>query len=901
MKKSVLSLLMAALLLIGLLAGCGDTDAGKNPEQPKPNQNKPQLTVALNPILVDANNQVTVAYNDVKNAAKEDRAAKTLLTMEQDCGWQWVMRDKTDGWVRRPAYALDKWKNGAGVASDTLYGYGYTADGAVSLAHFAASAQLQGYGSDVLPAAGVLLSLTGAAEEALSYIVPADGVYAIPEGTVTAVQSVGGVKTGFLAEDGTARRGAVRIMVNNTQIFSGSLCNATAAADGVAVSQLSYPTFRDLHLKAGDRLFIAVQLDARANTDADVSVETVWEEGRWVISQRPHQVIKPKDEVTDAISDGSIPLIRDYESTFSVFMPDQISAEEQALITGLSGDMMDTLQALVPLRRPDAPEPEYEIVMGTGVLTGQPGTAAIMEELTARANNANDYIIRLVGNKLYIMGGSVDALRQAVELFMTTFVKDDGGRIPAGYNVKHQPELATITLGGASVGGFTIRTEHYPSYMVQRAAEELQTVLREKTGYLLPVSPLAAAAPHGEKEICIGPMNMAGVKVDRVYDTRFTAGDTAQYMTMPDDGYLDKAESYYEVKLTGDRLVVNGGSSYAVNAAAMLLTEAIKAGQSFAEGFSMTGDYVSDDRSAKYTLTDGYALTWAEEFSYTGVDNAIEAEVKKRWAISDDTTDGPTPQAGGNGWDQQRRPGIYGENWWIHTPANGGSVNPNGYLLEITKKESYGYDAVRLIAKGKWGFRYGIWETRIVMASRNGACSALWTETSAPVQFAGSRNEIDVYENFGRDVFIPNLHTWMDTALANDGHVDHNGCGDMLREEIAPAEGEHFYDTFHYMGMVWTPTRMVFFLDNQLVAETDLTPRRLAAFRTNSGTTIKLANGVGGAKYCEGYNPFDFMGDNVDNFFEVQVIDYTRLYQTDPTGLPELQQSMINFARSYER
>lgn len=142
-------------------------------------------------------------------------------------------------------------------------------------------------------------------------------------------------------------------------------------------------------------------------------------------------------------------------------------------------------------------------------------------------------------------------------------------------------------------------------------------------------------------------------------------------------------------------------------------------------------------------------------------------------------------------WDQQRRPGIYGDTWWVQADATG-----NGYLLEVTKKENYGYDAVRVIGTNKWSFRYGIWETRIVTGTRVGACSAIWSRPASP---GGGTNEFDVYENFGRDYAVPNLHTWDGST-----HIDHNYSGDMERIEIRPVDGEHFYDTFHNIAIRWT-------------------------------------------------------------------------------------------------
>ena len=77
----------------------------------------------------------------------------------------------------------------------------------------------------------------------------------------------------------------------------------------------------------------------------------------------------------------------------------------------------------------------------------------------------------------------------------------------------------------------------------------------------------------------------------------------------------------------------------------------------------------------------------------------------------------------------------------------------DGVLHEITSKADYGYDAVRVATDKTMSYRYGMTEVRMIAATNNGACSAVWTSGYGV-------NEIDVYENFGKDVLRPNLHTF---------------------------------------------------------------------------------------------------------------------------------------------
>ena len=288
----------------------------------------------------------------------------------------------------------------------------------------------------------------------------------------------------------------------------------------------------------------------------------------------------------------------------------------------------------------------------------------------------------------------------------------------------------------------------------------------------------------------------------------------------------------------------------------------------------MTGTYTDKD----YSLGNGYGLTWYDDFTgdYAKNGNKINA---KNWISSGDTSKGPYYELSkvldkiangiGGPWfthadneeipegyameGDQTRPGKEGENFFLRDDC----------LVEITRKSATGYEAVRLTTQNTMNFRYGIAESRFIAATNNGACSAFWLNLSA--------NEIDVYENGGKDLFTPNLHVHKPT------HIDLNASGGMPRLKITPPEGEHFYDTFHYMGFEWTEDYFEFYLDGESICFVDISDSKYNGLRTP--TAFKLANGVGTAKYSTGYNPGDFLGENVNSFYEEQIWDFVRLYQ----------------------
>lgn len=564
MKKRIISLISAIIMLAAFFTACGnsETPVGGN----KPQTNDPQLAVAVNPVIVYGENDTVVPYNDINKAMSADSSASSLTAIAES-DWKWVYNDPDRGWTYRAVYGFGRWQNGAGQQAKGVYAYNFTDKGSISVGPYnAKSHELATYGADEVSPVGLLLSAVTGAEEGLHYNIPRDGTMTIPAGTITAIEQVVGVKTGFLAEDGTPRSASVRIVFNDAQIWSGTLCNSTAAEDGVAVTTLAYPQFDKLPVKAGNTLRITVELNATANRDEDISKPLVNEEDNWQVVKKSTLVLDEDDTLQDSdvtSEDGSIKTITDYQFTFTM-VNDPVYHE-------LAADFVDTVMKRTGaemLMGKDGKETKYELVLG--VTATRPESQKIYDEIVkARADSAADYIIRLVGTKLYVVGANNTALEAATAYFLETFVENDQGKIPAKYNYYNKPAHVTYTLAGQNVANYTIRTERYPSLIVQRAAEAVRDTVLEDCGYLLPIKALNYEGTDlGKNEIRIGPMNGA-LKVERVYDTRFNSGNWQNYVQIPSDGLLPGDDSYWRVRFDGKCVVIEGGEGYSANAGAM--------------------------------------------------------------------------------------------------------------------------------------------------------------------------------------------------------------------------------------------------------------------------------------------------------------------------------------------
>jgi hypothetical protein len=317
----------------------------------------------------------------------------------------------------------------------------------------------------------------------------------------------------------------------------------------------------------------------------------------------------------------------------------------------------------------------------------------------------------------------------------------------------------------------------------------------------------------------------------------------------------------------------------------------------------MMGGYDTVD----FAMADGYGLTLSEDFNYTGSEEMREKGTRSTWTWE---TTNKNPEA--NDGDQEMygyQPDTYGKAWWIGTDTFG-----NNYLFQTAKKRTlehegsdFGWEGVQMSTEGKMGFRYGLWETRLVMATRNGTASSVWAVTDPPYERVGPYCEFDVYENYGRDIFVPCTHHNQDGVYLGNYHFQapyyQEACW------LSPREGEHFYDTFHHVALDWSHDYVNFYLDGECVSRMPMTDHEhFKYYRT--GVVLKIGMSSGSKRYnnmnekgehgkLPAYIPSYYM-DDVSKYFEMALIDYTRIHQksNDTVELKQAE-SQMRFLSSY--
>lgn len=582
-------------------------------------------------------------------------------------------------------------------------------------------------------------------------------------------------------------------------------------------------------------------------------------------------------------------------SLYKIVRPASMSEEQLKSTLDFYSEFNEAFDGGIPITTDASAATTYEILIGE---TSRSQSEDAYDELDSRSDA--DYIIRKTGNKIVIAAKSDYALERALNVFKNTSVtsrKTISKTLNDSYTctpvaLKTAPAGYTIAPNSSASYNFKIHTAEYPSYFTMEAARKLADYIQHKTGVTV------------------------SILKDGVSDA-----NRSFYICDPEESALSAAQ--YSVTFTGGVIKIDAGSTDALFGGISALTGL------FDNGLDIPAETSGNISGKNIVLPNNYSLSWNDEFEGTTLDNA-------KWRPMTDITAGPwyrttdsyyTSSSSSAQWitgnyiaasfadntvaidydtskadkaligsdiiffdniDSEYVSTLSG----IVTSASGrillsGTVDnyraqegiqvrptaegtdntyylADGKLHEITSKKYYGYDAVRIATDNTMSYRYGMTEARMIAATNNGACSAVWTSNK-------NYNEIDVYENAGEDKLRANLHTF------TDGHIEYIGTPYMRLIDVTPKSGQHFYDTYHYIGYEWTDAYIAFYLDGDIIQTVDITNATFDDLRKT--TALRFANGVGLEKYSLGNNPGNKLGSGASAFREEQTVDYVRIYQ----------------------
>ena len=921
MKKRIIAIILCIAIASSLFSGC-DSTAKVNIN--KKFKAKAQLVIAANPVLVYDDQTVIAPVNDIKKSIDADRKNATLTSLSET-DWSWITKTNED-WQKRALYDIESWKNGTGAQNKNINSYVFSDVGTISLANYnTAKVPLITYGDEELSQYGLLFSVSAKSQDALCYTVPRDGTLTVPETAFTAVEKVGNVKTGFLAEDGSGRSAVVSVMVNGKTLWYGMLCN-TKAGDGQSCSQLKCPELNSISVTAGDTVTFNFILNARANKKDDITQpdSTDDRDDKNDDSNRNNQGSNSSNSNSSGdnssvkdnnISGNKLSLIDGYDVRFKLIRSSKLSAAELQKVVLMRTEMEKTLGAETFLYDDEthAATDDYEILIGD---CDRPESKKVYNELIDyRAGHAADYIIRIVGKKLVIAATTEYSLANALEYFIANYCKDEQSSVPSDLNYVCRPKIQTVMLGNNNIGSFAIRTERYPSVMTVTAAKDLQNWITEKTGYTVNRSDDRTESTF---EILLYATNRSGYTD---YKFRTMASETLAAQLG-----LDNEE--YKITFDGKKLYINAGSVSAANyAVQQLISEWDKKAKNgsvrISAGYEKTGIYKLKD----YSLSDGYALTWTDEFT-GNYDDGTRLN-RKNWDYVSLLQRGPM-------YEMSKLKEYWGINSlaelkakftgnWITGDytynANGiennitvpeGSV-VNGFMKKtlVERKDGTAYidnNALRLMRRQvkdktdpfydgtisdvgaeitsnlRMSFKYGIFETRIINPVKKSCSPVVWLncdQSSFSASTGDPMPEIDICESFGHDNrYIYNLHTW----FFGGGHTAHGEGGDMgVRTWTKPEDGEKLYDTYHTMGCEITPEYLSILCDGEPIQTIETNNTTFEAF--HKYVHVRIGNNVSNDTYVGdniplyAYRNAEKNADEVNNLNADMYVDYVSIYQ----------------------
>jgi len=201
---------------------------------------------------------------------------------------------------------------------------------------------------------------------------------------------------------------------------------------------------------------------------------------------------------TDAVTDAPVPEVifaAGGVTQYSVVRGDMCTPGETAAAVRVSQYIRGCgLDISIMTDWKDNPVSEYEIVVGTTNRADEGGRG-----LDAHSVGEEGYYVYVSGSRIYIGGGSDEAIMQGAEAFLSRFFGYTGDAekcspvtdvaIPGDYAeiVSQQYVLKDVSVGGKSLRDFAIRVLNRENTEAAETAEELQSTLYKECGIWMPI------------------------------------------------------------------------------------------------------------------------------------------------------------------------------------------------------------------------------------------------------------------------------------------------------------------------------------------------------------------------------------------------------------------------------
>ena len=397
----------------------------------------------------------------------------------------------------------------------------------------------------------------------------------------------------------------------------------------------------------------------------------------------------------------------------------------------------------------------YEILIGN---TNRPESQQAIQYLRDNGNGRyDDYIICTIGKKIVINGMTLEAIKAASEYFMANYVKKEGVDGGIKYINLTPGEFKTVTINGNNISKYTfIRDLTNRSWLIQDEVGKIQKAIKEKTGFIIELKEDKTTA-EGEYEIIIGNTTRPGV--------------TPQ---------SDYGADEYEIRISGKKVYIMGGSTYAVQVAVTEFGKILEK-DAITDADSKKGSY--NKTISTYDSSSYYRLVWGDEFEGDTLTND--------WKFNNATKSG------------SEGPSIGIKNDETCEIANGNLIMRGFKNLDGGYTHCPGAESTNFMH-----YNMGYLEMRARIPDGKGVYSSFWL-INTPASSSEPLLEIDIFESLGNPGRqIGTIHKW--------GIKDEKG-----EELICDKEATRYYkltkgslfDEYRTVGLLWNETELVFYYD----------------------------------------------------------------------------------------
>ncbi|MEE0840518.1 MAG: hypothetical protein U0L72_08280 [Acutalibacteraceae bacterium] len=479
-----------------------------------------------------------------------------------------------------------------------------------------------------------------------------------------------------------------------------------------------------------------------------------------------------------------------------------------------------------------------------------------------RQNNASDFIVAVIGDKICIQATNSETITYAADWFVNTFCKNvEAFQMLTSdyefiYEHKYAEGVTANIVNGTDLGNFTIVLPVKISYLSGMYAEELQDFYKAY-GYTL-----------GKVE-----------DIDKEVDYEILIGDTSREASK---GVSAEGDNYI-VKVVGNKVVIKGGNELATSRGVKaFLDEAKKMaegkGFNWSDGYTLNGKYDATEKGA-------YTLNWNDEFESSTIDLTKWGDYNNNSSMTEPSNLGGTLY----------HIDLYGETGYKGSDLKKLIFQADGDLVLATQRVNE-IDFMMPSISTYWTmtYRYGLMEIHGKLAPTP-AYSNYWVNgANLNLKRHGQDHtrvcmtEIDILENFSRDdSFHSNIHRWWD-MVDSDGSrtgANHNSLdgssvysGKSLNNKKKTYDTERYggvlSDDYHIYSCYWDDSCIKFCFDGKVYLDYQYEDNKSVAVHCLMNYFIAEA-GMGSASFGLPYDK-----DEHGNYYEHR-IDYVRIYQSD--------------------